>query len=272
MSSELNEQLDYIEENDEHADIAAGDRIIDESLVDELLDNAETNAETAEAETQSSEAGQDTVLHKQLLALKERVSHEIEVHGSPLCYLKGDFYDRPSHPVFALQRSKDRTGLNPNQLYWRKTDLNVPVVNHFPRMGLMIIQLLAESELCQQIFFYLQIDSSVILGGVIPAVAPATKEQINISSPNSHAYISSRGAISKLMMSQMANTFATRFGPAPFSELVSEIQHKSHADSELMYFAAANFYGQGRVKPYSAFHDPTGYAGCPLIRSQIGQP
>ncbi|KAJ7886129.1 hypothetical protein B0H14DRAFT_2563454 [Mycena olivaceomarginata] len=62
-------------------------------------------------------------------------------------------------------------------------------------------------------------------------------------------------------MWQMSNTFATRFGPAPFSELVSEIQHRFHADRELMYFAAAVFYGQRGVTPLSAFDDPNGYAG-----------
>lgn len=77
------------------------------------------------------------------------------------------------------------------------------------------------------------------------------------------AYISARGAISKQMMWQMSNTFATRFGPAPFSELVSEIQHRNHAERELMYLSAADFYGQSGVQPFSAFDDPKGYAGSP---------
>jgi len=63
------------------------------------------------------------------------------------------------------------------------------------------------------------------------------------------------------MMWQMANTFATRFGAAPFAELVSEIQHRFHAEIELIYLAAANFYGQVDVKSCSAFDDPGGYAG-----------
>lgn len=77
------------------------------------------------------------------------------------------------------------------------------------------------------------------------------------------AYISTRGAISKMIMRLMRNTFSTRLGPAPFSELVSEIQHLSHADGELMYTAAANFYGQVGVPQYSAFDDRNGYAGSP---------
>lgn len=61
----------------------------------------------------------------------------------------------------------------------------------------------------------------------------------------------------------MNNTFATRFGPAPFSKLVSEVQYRAHADGELMYLAAANFYGRHGVAPYSAFDDPMGYPGAP---------
>ncbi|KAJ7174947.1 hypothetical protein C8R43DRAFT_1118980 [Mycena crocata] len=143
---QLNAELEYIAENDEFADIAAGDKFIDESLV-----NASDDADTPEPEPEilSSDAGEEAALHKYLLAAA------------------------------------------------------------FP------------------------------------------------------AYISARGAISKLMMWQMSNTFATRFGPAPFSELVSEIQHRFHADSELMYMAAANFYGQRDVAQFSAFDDPKGYAGSP---------
>ena len=62
-------------------------------------------------------------------------------------------------------------------------------------------------------------------------------------------------------MWQMSNTFATRFGAAPFAELYSEIQHKSHAEGELMYLGAANFYGQSGIKQYSSFDDPGGCGG-----------
>jgi hypothetical protein len=65
------------------------------------------------------------------------------------------------------------------------------------------------------------------------------------------------------MMSQMANTFAAHFGPAPFAALVSEIQYQSHVDRELMYLAAAEFYSQSEVPPFSAFNDRNGYAGSP---------
>lgn len=64
----------------------------------------------------------------------------------------------------------------------------------------------------------------------------------------------------------MCNTFATRFGPAPFSEMVSELQQKHHAELELMYTNAAHFYslrGPEQVPPFSAFDDVMGYAGSP---------
>ncbi|KAJ7159338.1 hypothetical protein C8R43DRAFT_948267 [Mycena crocata] len=58
--TQLNQQLDYIDEHDEHGDIAAGDQIIDESLIDQVLDTVEANLSTAEAEKQASEANIDS--------------------------------------------------------------------------------------------------------------------------------------------------------------------------------------------------------------------
>lgn len=124
--SQLNQELQFIEENDEFADIAAGDRVIDESLIDEVLDNADTSAEATQAETSSSEAKPFSVLSMQLLHVKERLLHEIATHGRPLCYLRGDFYDRPAHPVFALQHGMETSGLDATKLYWRDVFVWLP--------------------------------------------------------------------------------------------------------------------------------------------------
>jgi hypothetical protein len=78
------------------------------------------------------------------------------------------------------------------------------------------------------------------------------------------AYISANGAIDKRLMSLMCNTFATRFGPALFAEMMSEIQRKCHMELELMYYAAARstaLYGRVQIPAFSAFDDPMGYAG-----------
>jgi hypothetical protein len=80
------------------------------------------------------------------------------------------------------------------------------------------------------------------------------------------AYLSACGAIDRGMMSQMCNTFATRFGPSPFSEMVSELQRKHHAELELMYLDAGRHYklhGEAQVPPFPAFDDPLRYAGAP---------
>jgi len=66
------------------------------------------------------------------------------------------------------------------------------------------------------------------------------------------------------MMSQMCNGFATRFGPAPFAEMASELQHYHHAELELMYYDAARslgLHGPGLISLFSSFGDPLRYAG-----------
>ncbi|KAJ6590674.1 hypothetical protein DFH09DRAFT_1140004, partial [Mycena vulgaris] len=119
--TQLNQQLEYIDEHDEHGDIAAGDQAINGSLVDEVFDTLESNMTTAEVETQASEASPNSAVHKQLLSVRKRLTEEIKRYGTTLCCRRGDFYDRPTHPVFALQRS-----LNPTQLYSREVFIWLP--------------------------------------------------------------------------------------------------------------------------------------------------
>ncbi|KAJ7690977.1 hypothetical protein B0H17DRAFT_1134001 [Mycena rosella] len=64
----------FITENDEHADITAGDRIIDESLVNEALDHIKARVGMPEAETHSAEAIDDSELHRQLVATYAEIS------------------------------------------------------------------------------------------------------------------------------------------------------------------------------------------------------
>lgn len=64
--SKLNEDLNFIQERDEHADIAAGAQTIDESIVDEILESSEDSAAAAQRETQSSEVKDDSCHHQQL--------------------------------------------------------------------------------------------------------------------------------------------------------------------------------------------------------------
>ena len=41
----------------------------------------------------------------------------------------------------------------------------------------------------------------------------------------------------------MQNTFATRFGPSLFAEMMAELQRQHHTELELMYLDAACHYG-----------------------------
>lgn len=61
----------------------------------------------------------------------------------------------------------------------------------------------------------------------------------------------------------MCNTFATRFEPSPFAEMVAELQCKHHAELELMYLDAAQHYhlhGTAQVPPFFPFNDRLHYA------------
>ena len=120
--AQINQQFNYITENDEHADIATGDTIIDESLVDEVMDSIQM----ADAEINSSEAVKDSVLQKQLTSAKDRIIEEIEEHGMPKCYHRGDLFDRPPSAIFALQFGMKKSSLDPAMLYERDVCVWIP--------------------------------------------------------------------------------------------------------------------------------------------------
>ncbi|KAJ7772000.1 hypothetical protein DFH07DRAFT_937710 [Mycena maculata] len=283
--SQITEQLEYIDENDEHADIASGDRVINDSLINDVLDTTETNVATAEAETRSSEAKKDSVLQKQFTSLRDRLSTEIKQYGSPLCYRRGDFYDRAPHPVFALHRGTgSQGGLDPTELYARDVFIWIPNLlpgapNRFKctcgkplgrhgwnddPIARRVRSIPADFFLLTNRFICNPRRAEPGCGTTFQGTDPHIIAQLpSFVQPAFPAYISARGAISKLMMWQMCNTFATRFGPSPFSEMVSEIQHRHHADGELIYLAAVNFYGQRGCEQFSKFDDPQGYAGSP---------
>ncbi|KAJ6557976.1 hypothetical protein B0H19DRAFT_1291330 [Mycena capillaripes] len=239
--TQLNDQLDYIEEHDEHGDIATGDQLINNSLVDEVLDTVEANEAAAEAETHTSEAQTDSALHKHLLSVQKRLSAEIQKYGSPLCYRRGC----PDRFKCTCGKPLSRNGFND------------PIARRVRAMPADFF-LLTNRFLCNP--RHTEPGCNKSFQGTDPHVIAQLPKFVQTAFP---AYISARGAVSKLMMWQMLNTFATRLGPAPFSELVSEIQHKFHAESELMYVAAADFYRQSGVQQFSAFNDPRGYAGSP---------
>ncbi|KAJ6482041.1 hypothetical protein C8R47DRAFT_1283386 [Mycena vitilis] len=282
--AQLTDQLEYIEEHDEHADIASGDRVINDSLIDEVLDSTEADA-PAEAETHSSEPGKESALHKWFVSVRDRLSIEIKKYKSPLCYQRGDFYDRAPHPVFALQWSMKRnTELDPSELY--PHDVFVWIPNLLPGapnrfkctcgkplsrngwnddpIARRVRSIPADFFLLTNRFLCNPRRADPGCGTSYQGTDPHVIAQLPaFVQPAFPAYISSRGAISKVVMWQMCNTFSTRFGPSPFSQMVSEVQHRHHADGELMYLAAVLFFGRRGCKQFSKFDDREGYAGSP---------
>ena|ERR1700761_5463463 len=77
------------------------------------------------------------------------------------------------------------------------------------------------------------------------------------------AFLSTCGALDKIIVSMMGCTFATRFGPAPCSELFSELQRKHHDEVELMYLDGARYLQVKNALPFSAFSNRLGWAGSP---------
>ncbi|CAK5275411.1 unnamed protein product [Mycena citricolor] len=280
--AQLQDGIGFLEANDERGDVTAGaDRRLDESLVDELTDNnPSANSEAAQAETRDAEVLAESVSEKFLKELQSRISQEIQKYDMPLCYKNGQFFDRAPHPVFSLQGGNASAGgLEPAKLYARDTFIWLPMhlPGHPSRFKCTCSEALSLNDpiarrvrsIPEDFFLYTNrfiCDSrrnnnkgcGQSFQGTDPHIIAQLPRFVQAAFP---AYISTRGAISKLMMRLMTNTFAARFGPAPFAELVSEIQHRSHADWELMYLIAASFYGWRLKQSFSAFADRLNYAG-----------
>nr|GAT43213.1 predicted protein [Mycena chlorophos] len=106
--SQLSNDLNFISENDEYGDIA-GDAEIDESLVDEIF-----GADTQSSDDTSDDADPtpDSASARYLASVKTRIVAEIAAHGRPLCYARGDLFDRAPHPIFHLSTCFVRTETN----------------------------------------------------------------------------------------------------------------------------------------------------------------
>lgn len=78
------------------------------------------------------------------------------------------------------------------------------------------------------------------------------------------AYLTARAAFDKQLMAVMQSCFATRFGPEPFSAMLSELHHLDHARRELMYLSALRSsasQNSRQPEPFSQFDDKLRFAG-----------
>ncbi|KAJ3771035.1 hypothetical protein FB446DRAFT_789987 [Lentinula raphanica] len=287
-------EIDEVMENDEHADsrIEEG-RQVDESISDIVRDDSmEENAETAESETRNSEIREHSVIHQHLLDFRNSIRKEISQLGMPKCYKDGQFFVHFPHPVFALHNAIC-TSFSPDPLCLRSIFVWLPeflpdepsvfaddeamLTSSF--QAITIIQSLdASAPRLEMITSSSRTVTSVILAmQVIEDVVRVIKVVIPISwvsfldgfKKHSHAYLTARGAVDKLVIDQMKPCFAGRFGPEPFSKMLHELQMLQHSRRELMYLSAAAAYGLSgsQVPRFPSFDDPMKYAGSsPSVR------
>ncbi|KAF9037406.1 hypothetical protein BDZ89DRAFT_1011046 [Hymenopellis radicata] len=281
--SQLNANLAFVNDNDEHADIASGGAEIDDTLLDEILLEGDDLLPE-----EDSDPPPQSLIHQYLRSVKQRIVTEIEKHGQPSCYKDGDFYHRPRHPVFALQSSVT-TEFTPDVLYERdvfvwlphllpghpdtfKCECGMHLSKHGYNENPVARRVRRALELDYFLFtnrFWCDKDRTDSPGcgasyqGTHPFIIAQLPRFVQEAFPT---FISTRGAVDKSVMSQMNSLIVKRVGPSPFSEMISELQHRHHARIELMYYAAALHYGLHGTKhipQFSAFNDCTGFAGCP---------
>ena len=113
--AQLERDLVYINEHDEFADVASGNGVVEDSLSNEILESTSEPSTDAQAESQASEAREQSSIHRHLSAALKQIKKEINAHGWPESYHQGDFFYHPKHPVFALHDAAI-TGLQPDHL------------------------------------------------------------------------------------------------------------------------------------------------------------
>ena len=122
---QLEQDLAYINDHDEFLDVASGNGVVEDSLSNEILEPTNDPAIDAEAESQASEAREQSSVHRHLSAALKQIKKEIKAHGWPESYRRGDFFYRPKHAVFALHDAAV-TGLQPDHLCARDIFLWLP--------------------------------------------------------------------------------------------------------------------------------------------------
>jgi len=106
----------FLEENDEHADIASGDRLINTSLFDDEAADHPIGSNADVTEEESVELKPNSFINKYLESLQTTIIEEIRLHGELLCYQNGDFVICTPHPSIALWNA-NATGYGPEVLY-----------------------------------------------------------------------------------------------------------------------------------------------------------
>ena len=84
--NQLEQDLAYINGHDEFSDDASGNGIVEDSLSNEILEPMSDPTTDAEAESQASEAQEQSSIHWHLSAALKQIKKEIKAHGWPESY------------------------------------------------------------------------------------------------------------------------------------------------------------------------------------------
>ncbi|KAG7089394.1 hypothetical protein E1B28_011082 [Marasmius oreades] len=284
---QLAANIDYVVGNDENADIAGRDTVVEDSMFGAEDDvSMEESAQIAEREAEASQAKAYSAMGIYLEQVLNNVRQEIQKHNMPRCYQHGDFWIRPRHPIFSLQHGAIKTEFTPTLLYQKDVFVWLPSFlpgapdrficscgRYLSRHGYN------ENPIARRVSsaptdYYLLTNryfcdwrrrdtTSEGCGqtyqGTDPLIIGQLPRHVQEAFP---CYLSHRGAVDKDVMNELRCTIATRFGPEPFARMQQELQTIYHSRLELMYLAAAQQYGKRDVQPFSSFNDPLGYNGA----------
>jgi len=97
--AQLKWDLAYINEHDEFADVASGNSVVEDSLLNEILEPTSKPVTNVQAEFQASEAQEQSSIHWHLSAALKQIKKEINAHSWPESSCQRDFFYHPKHPV-----------------------------------------------------------------------------------------------------------------------------------------------------------------------------
>ena len=251
-------------------------------------DNISGNTTSTENPSDSSLSGDSGNISVQFLkTVLASLKAEIETNNKPKIYSDGTFWHRPRDPVFALAMSNQEGNLNPRELY--HLDVFVWILGLKNRLPGEPTQILCPTASCSGKLVRHGYNSNPIARPVrglhrdnflltnrlrcedckksFQGTDPKILEQLSRGLQESFpAFLTSRAAIDKALMSVMRACFATHFGPEPFSAMLSEMRHIDHSQRELMYLSAVKTTGMLIQEGFSKFDDKLQYAGsCPSI-------
>ncbi|KAJ3830941.1 hypothetical protein F5878DRAFT_668137 [Lentinula raphanica] len=280
-------EVEEVMDNDEYADIRIETgREVDESISDDTDDSMEKNARIAEQETIASELPERSVIHQHLVDYRNSLRKQLEQYGMPKCYKERQFIVHPPHPVFALHDAASRTAFNPNTLCLRPIFVWLP--EYLPGRpdrfkcrcgGNLTMNGYNDNPIARQVHTSSGVDYFLFTNRYIcdarrrnspgcgtsyqgsdPHILDQLPRWVQEAFP---AYLTTRGAVDKLVIDQMKPCFAGRFGPEPFSKMLHELQMLQHSRREVMYLSAAATFGLSgsQVPRFPSFDDQMSYAG-----------